>query len=116
MLASTFSSGAAPARKVVTTDWTMGHDTEGCTSSHTGTSAATPLAAGMLALALQVRPCLTWRDVQHLIVYTATKPPPSYSKKANNSSKGGEWVTERVRKSGRFAKVKKFAYYLIALK
>ena len=89
MLASTFSSGAAPARKVVTTDWTMGHDNAGCTSSHTGTSAATPLAAGMLALALQVRPCLTWRDVQHLIVYTATKPNNHNQK----MSKSGEWVT-----------------------
>ena len=45
----------------------MGHSTEpnaGCTESHTGTSAATPLAAGMAALMLEVRPCLTWRDVQ----------------------------------------------------
>lgn len=27
----------------------------------------------MIALMLQVRPCLTWRDVQHIIVFTATK-------------------------------------------
>lgn len=45
----------------------------GCTEGHTGTSAAAPLAAGMVALMLQVRPCLTWRDVQHIIAFTATK-------------------------------------------
>ena len=62
MLASTFSSGnpsGRDTRKIVTTDWTMGRSGSGvagagCTSSHTGTSAATPLAAGMVALMLQV--------------------------------------------------------------
>ena len=72
MLASTFSSGhpqGRDTRKIVTTDWTMGRSSEihGCTDSHTGTSAATPLAAGMTALMLEVRPCLTWRDVQDRI-------------------------------------------------
>lgn len=56
----------------VTTDWDLQKGT-GCTEGHTGTSAAAPLAAGMIALMLQVRPCLTWRDVQHVIVFTATK-------------------------------------------
>lgn len=56
----------------VTTDWDLKKGT-GCTEGHTGTSAAAPLAAGMIALMLQVRPCLTWRDVQHIIVFTATK-------------------------------------------
>jgi hypothetical protein len=54
----------------VTTDWDLQKGT-GCTEGHTGTSAAAPLAAGMIALMLQVRPCLTWRDVQHIIVFTA---------------------------------------------
>lgn len=56
----------------VTTDWDLQKGT-GCTEGHTGTSAAAPLAAGMIALMLQARPCLTWRDVQHLIVFTATQ-------------------------------------------
>ena len=43
----------------------------GCTVSHTGTSAAAPLAAGIFALVLQVAPNLTWRDVQYLTVYTS---------------------------------------------
>lgn len=54
----------------VTTDWRLGSGT-GCTDKHTGTSAAAPLAAGIIALMLQVRSCLTWRDIQHIIVYTA---------------------------------------------
>jgi kexin len=42
-----------------------------CTHAHGGTSAAGPLAAGALALALSVRPELTWRDVQYLLYETA---------------------------------------------
>lgn len=42
-----------------------------CTNRHGGTSAAAPLAAGIFALALGVRPDLTWRDLQHLCVETA---------------------------------------------
>ena len=56
----------------VTTDW-LHHDGVGCTTQHTGTSAAAPLAAGMIALMLSARPCLTWRDIQHIIVVTAVK-------------------------------------------
>jgi len=39
-----------------------------CTSSFGGTSAASPLAAGLIALILQSNPQLGWRDVQHVIV------------------------------------------------
>ena len=38
---------------------------------YSGTSASAPLAAGMIALALEANRNLTWRDVQHLIVETA---------------------------------------------
>ncbi len=38
-----------------------------CTSSHTGTSASAPIAAGICALALQANPGLSWRDMQHLV-------------------------------------------------
>ncbi|KAJ8403741.1 hypothetical protein AAFF_G00346090 [Aldrovandia affinis] len=72
MLAVTFSNGDKQLRSIVTSDWSLRQGT-GCTDGHTGTSAAAPLAAGMVALMLQVRPCLTWRDVQHIITYTATK-------------------------------------------
>ncbi|KAE8592519.1 hypothetical protein XENTR_v10018781 [Xenopus tropicalis] len=72
MLAVTFSSGDKLMRSIVTSDWNLQKGT-GCTEGHTGTSAAAPIAAGMIALMLQVRPCLTWRDIQHIIVFTATK-------------------------------------------
>jgi kexin len=42
-----------------------------CYSRHGGTSAAGPLVVGVVALALGVRPELSWRDVQHLILQTA---------------------------------------------
>ena len=42
-----------------------------CSMSHGGTSAAAPNAVGVFALALSVRPDLTWRDIQHLCVKTA---------------------------------------------
>jgi len=47
-----------------------------CTSRHSGTSAAAPLAAGIIALLLQARPELTWRDVQHLIIRSAITVRP----------------------------------------
>ena len=65
-LASTYSSGSSGERKVVTTD--LHHD---CTSSHTGTSASAPMAAGILALVLEANVNLNWRDVQHLTVRCA---------------------------------------------
>lgn len=64
-LVVTYSSGAADY--IHTTD--VGPDK--CYAGHGGTSAAGPLAAGALALALSVRPELTWRDVQYLMVETA---------------------------------------------
>lgn len=75
MLACVVSSGSGFERSIVTTDWSLGkgNKKDQCTRSHTGTSAATPLAAGMVALMLEVRPCLSWRDVQHIIVMTAVK-------------------------------------------
>jgi len=79
-LATTYSSGSSRAgeRKVITTDL---HGR--CTSSHTGTSASSPMAAGIIALVLEANPVLTWRDVQHIVVRSA--------KMAN--LKVGDWVT-----------------------
>jgi len=62
-MATTYSSGSSGERKVITTDL---HN--GCTSSHTGTSASAPMAAGVIALVLEANPALNWRDVQHITV------------------------------------------------
>ncbi|CAN9511084.1 unnamed protein product [Ophioblennius macclurei] len=84
MLAVTFSSGGDKLRSIVTSDWFMQQGT-GCTEGHTGTSAAAPLAAGMVALMLQVRPCLSWRDVQHIIAFTATQCDSSADWRVNGA-------------------------------
>jgi len=44
-----------------------------------GTSSATPLAAGCIALILQANPNLGWRDVVDILIRTATKNQPSDS-------------------------------------
>ncbi|XP_047453838.1 furin-like protease kpc-1 [Mugil cephalus] len=49
---------------------------DGCVTYFPGTSSAAPIAAGILALALEVNPKLTWRDVQHLIAKTAKISDP----------------------------------------
>ncbi|KAI3381376.1 hypothetical protein SNEBB_005173 [Seison nebaliae] len=43
-----------------------------CTYGHSGTSASAPLAAGIIALILEANPNLGWRDVQHIIIRSAT--------------------------------------------
>lgn len=50
--------------------------TNGYTSNFGGTSAASPLGAGVVALLLSANPALTWRDVQHLLVESARKVDP----------------------------------------
>ncbi|XP_308012.6 neuroendocrine convertase 2 [Anopheles gambiae] len=68
-LASTFSNGAKdPNTGVATTDL-YGK----CTTTHSGTSAAAPEAAGVFALALEANPSLSWRDMQHLTVLTSKR-------------------------------------------
>jgi kexin len=42
-----------------------------CYSGHGGTSAAAPLAAGIFALALEIRPDLSWRDMQYIALESA---------------------------------------------
>jgi kexin len=64
-LVVTYSSGSGDS--IHTTD--VGENS--CSSSHGGTSAAAPLAAGIFALVLEVRPDLTWRDFQYLAMETA---------------------------------------------
>ncbi|KAL4751759.1 hypothetical protein BDW72DRAFT_172965 [Aspergillus terricola var. indicus] len=60
-----YSSGTSDA--IHTTD--VG--TDQCYSVHGGTSAAGPLVVGAMSLALSVRPELTWRDAQYIVIETA---------------------------------------------
>ncbi|KAJ2972616.1 hypothetical protein NUW58_g9150 [Xylaria curta] len=64
-LVVTYSSGSGDA--IHTTD--VGENQ--CYNGHGGTSAAAPLAAGVFALALEVRPDLSWRDMQYITLASA---------------------------------------------
>lgn len=66
ILISMYSAHGSGMDGIYTSDWT-----NGCTDQHGGTSAAAPLAAGVYALLLSLRPELTWRDVQRLSVENA---------------------------------------------
>ncbi|CAL2028981.1 unnamed protein product, partial [Caenorhabditis brenneri] len=69
-IATTYSSADYRQPAIVTVDVPGG-----CTDKHTGTSASAPLAAGIIALALEANPELTWRDMQHLVLRTANWKP-----------------------------------------
>ncbi|KAF9958255.1 pheromone processing endoprotease [Mortierella alpina] len=64
-LAVTYSNGGGSAI------YTCDVGKRRCFSQHGGTSAAAPIAAGMIALVLSIRPDLGWRDVQYLLMATA---------------------------------------------
>lgn len=67
------SSGAG--RGIITSDiqGPGGYSAGECNLSFGGTSSAAPLAAGIIALMLEKRPDLTWRDVKHVIALGARK-------------------------------------------
>uniref|UniRef100_A0A8C1LGS2 Neuroendocrine convertase 1 n=1 Tax=Cyprinus carpio TaxID=7962 RepID=A0A8C1LGS2_CYPCA len=69
-LATAYSSGDYTDQRITSADL---HNE--CTETHTGTSASAPLAAGIFALALEQNPDLTWRDLQHLVVWTSEFDP-----------------------------------------
>ncbi|XP_026720758.1 proprotein convertase subtilisin/kexin type 4 isoform X2 [Athene cunicularia] len=62
-----------------------------CTDKHTGTSASAPLAAGMVALALEANPALTWRDLQHLVLGSSRPAHLQAEDWAPNGA--GRWVS-----------------------
>lgn len=72
LLASAPSSGSSLS--ITTTDLLGSRGTNSggdCTSTFGGTSAAAPLAAGVVALVLQANPNLGWRDVQGVLIESA---------------------------------------------
>ncbi|TIB70057.1 hypothetical protein E3P77_00013 [Wallemia ichthyophaga] len=97
-LVVTYSSGSYDS--IHTTD--VGANA--CTSRHGGTSAAAPIAAGIYALVLQVRPDLGWRDLQHLSVNTAEPinleedgwAPTAAGRMYNNRYGYGKLNTEKI--------------------
>lgn len=90
-LAVTYSGGSHREKKenkIVTT--TLNHK---CTDEFKGTSSAAPLAAGIIALALEANGNLTWRDVQHLIVETSLMTSPLDEGWRRNGA--GKWFNQK---------------------
>jgi subtilisin-like proprotein convertase family protein len=69
LLISAYSNGGS--RGITTTTSSGGYS-----ANFGGTSAAAPLAAGVVALMLEANPALTWRDVQHILVASARPVDP----------------------------------------
>merc|ERR1711962_225048 len=90
-LAVTYSGGSHREKKenkVVTT--TLNHK---CTDEFKGTSAAAPIAAGMIALVLEQNANVTWRDVQHIIVETSVMSSPLDEGWRRNGA--GKWFNQK---------------------
>ena len=93
LLISAYGGGTAADNKarIVTTDQRgchtgfnskslMLHQLNACgeyTAVMNGTSAATPMIAGVAALMLEANPDLTWRDVRYILATTARKNDPT---------------------------------------
>jgi len=76
------SNDSASGHRGITTTTTNG----GYTHSFGGTSSATPLAAGVVALLLQSKPNLGWRDVKEILLRSATKVNPTHADWVNNGA------------------------------
>ena len=57
----------------------QGHNSTDYLNNMGGTSASTPMVAGVIALMLEANPDLTWRDIQHILVRTSKKVDSSDS-------------------------------------
>ena len=67
-----------------------GVDPGDCRIEFGGTSSASPLVAGIVALMLEANPNLNWRDVQHILAKTAVKVERTHSDWTRNGA--GYWV------------------------
>ncbi len=79
MLVTSPSQGAPGTRAITTTDLpgANGYAAGDYNSVFNGTSAATPIVSGIVALMLQRNPNLTWRDVQHILVRSSVRINPN---------------------------------------
>lgn len=70
-----------------------GYKNGDCTNDFGGTSSATPLVAGVVALMLETNPNLTWRDVQHILARTAVVNDDSDPDWTTNGA--GFWINHK---------------------
>lgn len=74
---------------------TAGTSTPGYTSDFGGTSSATPLVAGVIALMLEARPDLTARDVQYILVNSSRRIDASDPGWSQNNGGTGFWINDK---------------------
>ncbi len=65
------------------------------TNSMNGTSSATPVTSGSIALLLEANPNLTWRDVKYILAKTATKIDPGLTGVKISLADGVEYQAEQ---------------------
>ena len=63
------------------------------TNTFGGTSSATPLVSGIVALMLEANPGLGWRDVQHVLLKSARRNDPGDADWSQNAA--GHWVNHK---------------------
>jgi len=96
---SNFGTGilvAAPAANVTTDNSGIaGYVPGDYHSTFGGTSAATPVVAGVVALMLEANPELGWRDVQEILAMSAALTGSTYGSNASGFEQG-EWVSNNA--------------------
>jgi len=79
---STFNNGGAPNTAC------------NYTNEMNGTSSATPVTAGVIALILEANPALTWRDVKHILARTARQIDAGRAAVSITLGNGGAYIAE----------------------
>ena len=77
VLISAPSDGSGVGITTTDLEGNSGYTNGDYTSNFGGTSSATPLVSGVVALMLEANPNLTWRDVQQILVESARKNDPN---------------------------------------
>ncbi|MEQ9284286.1 MAG: S8 family serine peptidase [Marinovum algicola] len=82
----------APAASVTTDlEGSGGYSPDNYTDTFGGTSAATPVVSGVVALMLQANPDLGWRDVQNILAISAAHTGSAYGG-SGSGSEVGDWL------------------------
>ena len=80
------SNGDGEAITTTDIEGSGGYSSTDYTDTFGGTSSATPLVSGVIALMLEANPNLSWRDVQHVLVETSRKNDASDSSWTTNGN------------------------------